>query len=399
MKNKNCDVLIIGAGVIGLCIAKILKENSPKSKILIIEKEDEIAFHSSGRNSGVLHAGFYYTADSMKAKFTKQGCAYWKNYCEENSIKKNDCGKVVVTRNEEELESLTELFKRAEVNGVDLQEIDAKSLKELEPRAITHKKAGWSPSTSTVNPKEVMQSLYRELIENGVEVSFSTSYLDSKGNTVKTNSGSIEAGYVINAAGLHADTIARKYGFSSEYRILPFKGLYLYADKSAPKFKRHIYPVPNLHNPFLGVHHTLTVDGESKIGPTAIPALWREQYNGLTRFDIQEFIQILGDEISLMFSKEFDFKNLAMQEIKKYSRTRLVNESAEMATDVHLKNYTSWGKPGIRAQLFHTKKRKLEMDFIFEFDKDSLHVLNAVSPAFTCAMPFSEYLLKESGMI
>ena len=203
----------------------------------------------------------------------------------------------------------------------------------------------------------------------------------------------IEFDYVINCAGLYADQIAQQFGFSKNYRILPFKGIYLYADVSAPPLRRHIYPVPNLKNPFLGVHHTISVDGHHKIGPTAIPALWREQYKGLENFKWNEFLQILGDEVRLFFSANFDFKGLATEEIKKYYRPFLVKDAASMAKEVRVSNYNHWGRPGMRAQLFDLQKKKLEMDFIVEGNQKSFHILNAVSPAFTASRPFAEQCL------
>jgi L-2-hydroxyglutarate oxidase LhgO len=142
----------------------------------------------------------------------------------------------------------------------------------------------------------------------------------------------------------------------------------------------------------LGVHFTLVADGHAKIGPTAIPAFWREQYTALGNFKLSEFAQILWRDLGLIAFAGFDFKRLAFEELQKYSRSRMVSLASDLASDVKVENYRRWGKPGIRAQLMNITNRKLEMDFVIEGDDKSLHVLNAVSPAWTCSLPFSEYV-------
>jgi L-2-hydroxyglutarate oxidase LhgO len=197
---------------------------------------------------------------------------------------------------------------------------------------------------------------------------------------------------VINAGGLYADKIAMDFGFSRKYRILPFKGLYLNSDEPPGSLRTNIYPVPDLRNPFLGTHFTVTVAGKTKIGPTAIPALWREQYQGMKNLCWSEMLEILARQCGLFISSNFNFKALACEEIRKRSRPHLVALASSLAEGVELNNYRTWGKPGIRAQLINIEERKLEMDFVIEGDQDSIHVLNAVSPAFTCALPFAEYI-------
>ena len=209
---------------------------------------------------------------------------------------------------------------------------------------------------------------------------------------------SFSAGHVVNAAGLYADKIALDFGFSERYRILPFKGLYLYSDEPPDAFRTNIYPVPDLRNPFLGVHFTVKEDGHVKIGPTAIPALWREQYRGFDNFKFGEFIEVLFREAGLMMSSTFDFQKLALAEVQKYSRPRLVALASHLAHGVRPEHYTRWGEPGIRAQLLDIKERKLEMDFVIEGDKHSTHLLNAVSPGWTCSIPFARHAVDQIEM-
>jgi len=207
-----------------------------------------------------------------------------------------------------------------------------------------------------------------------------------------TTGGRFEAGYVVNAAGLYADAVAKAFGFSHDYRILPFKGLYLYSNEPAGALRTNIYPVPDLRNPFLGVHFTITVDGHAKIGPTAIPAFWREQYEGGKRFRLSEMSEILVRQFGLLFSARFDFVRLAVEELRKYSRSRMVELAGRMVRGIRLEQFQRWGRPGIRAQLLNVRTRKLEMDFVLEGDKRSFHILNAVSPGFTCCLPFSRFV-------
>jgi len=169
--QNHFDYLIIGGGI-GLAIAKDLVNRFPNAKIALLEKELDVAYHSSGRNSGVLHAGFYYTADSLKAKFTRDGNSQLREYCYVNNLRINECKKVVVAKDEGELPSLFELDKRGKRNGVDVKIIDEKELKELDPNIKTFKHALYSPSTATVDPIEVNQTIKNELKQKGVQFYF-----------------------------------------------------------------------------------------------------------------------------------------------------------------------------------------------------------------------------------
>lgn len=386
------DFLILGGGVIGLNVACELRRRYPDCRVSLLEKEPETGQHASGRNSGVLHAGFYYTADSLKARFCRDGNRLLREWCIEHNLRLNACGKLVVARNESEWEGLAELKRRGDVNGVPLEQITEAEAKQIEPRVKTHERALFSPNTATVSPIEVLASFRQEAERLGVRLHTATPYLAKNGTQVLTPQGAFEAGFVVNCAGLFADRIAHDFGFGQDYCILPFKGLYLYSEEPAGSFRTNIYPVPNLKNPFLGVHFTVTVDGKAKIGPTAIPCFWREHYTGIEGFSWEDFWEIVGLEMRLFWRAGFDFRGLALQEMQKYSRTTLVTQASELATGIEERHYTHWGTPGIRAQLVDLKKRTLVMDFLMEGDSQSLHVLNAVSPGFTCALPFAQHI-------
>ena len=393
--TMHFDYLIIGGGIVGLAIAKELKTRFSGSGIALLEKESDVAYHGSGRNSGVLHAGFYYSADTLKAKLTRDGNHQMREYCYANNLKINECKKVVVAKEESELPALFELEKRGKANGVEVYIIDEKELLEIDPNVKTFKHALFSPSTATVDPPEISHAIKNELKAKGVEMFFGEGYhARVEGNRIKTTKGNIlSATKIINAAGLYADKVASDFGFSEKYTIIPFKGIYLKYHGNENPVKTNVYPVPNLKNPWLGVHFTVTVDGSVKIGPTSTPAFWRENYQGFDHFKLGEMMNILSWEALLFLTNSFGFRNIAFEEIRKYDRSFFAGLAAELVKKIEVKGFTEWGRPGIRAQLLNRHTRELIMDFVVEGDSESIHVLNAVSPAFTCCFPFAEYVV------
>jgi len=400
--QQRCDFLIIGAGIIGLAMARELKSRLPAADILVIDKEADVAYHGSGRNSGVLHAGFYYSADSLKARFTRDGNRLMTEYVKDRGLAINQCHKVVVASDENEIEGVQELQRRGERNGVDVRIIDEQELAEIDPNAKTTGIALYSPTTATVDPSQVCHAIKTDLEAVGVRFLFGQGYLKRQGNTAVVTTGGmvLEAGLVINAAGLYADTVARDYGFSKNYTIIPFKGIYLKYTGADKPIRTNIYPVPNLKNPFLGVHYTVTVDGTIKIGPTAIPAFWRQNYVGLENFSLGELFEIIGWESRLFLGDNFGFRSLALSELKKYDRSYFTGLAVKMVKQIDASGFNQWSKPGIRAQLLNTTTKELVQDFVVEGDSRSVHLLNAVSPAFTCSFPFAtwvvdHYILKQ----
>ena len=389
---ETSDFLVIGGGIIGLSVARELKSRYQDSKIIVLDKEKSLGLHASGRNSGVLHAGFYYTADTLKARFTRDGNKLLTEYCENKKIKLNKCGKLVVAKNQAEDLMLEELMERGKKNGVQLELVDKKSALSIEPKVKTFSRAIYSPTTSTADPTELICSIESDAKKEGIELHKNQEYKFGTNKCIRTTNLTYSAGYIVNCAGLYADRVAKKFGFSQNYAILPFKGLYLKSDQPAGTYQTNIYPVPDLENPFLGVHFTIQVDGLAKIGPTAIPALWREQYKGMAGFNYKELLEIAMRSLGLMAYSNFDFKRLAVSELTKFSRTKMVKLASELVNDITPDAYKKWAKSGIRAQLIDLKKRKLEMDFVVEGDDKSMHVLNAVSPGWTCSIPFSRYV-------
>ena len=387
----------MGGGIIGISLARELRRRHPGASVTLLEKEPAWGQHASGRNSGVLHAGFYYAADSLKARFTRDGNSQLTSYCAARGLPINRCGKLVVARTAADLPGLAELLRRGRVNGVPLDDITAAEARALEPRVKTHERALYSPTTSSIDPHAVLNAFVADARAEGVTLLPGTGYLARAGGAVRTTSGTLSPGYVVNAAGLHADRIARDWGFSERWRILPFKGLYLEAATGSPPFRTHIYPVPDPQQPFLGVHVTIHVDGVVTLGPTAIPAFWREQYSGWSRFSLRDMLEILTREAGLLLRNNFGFRTLAFDEMGKYRPGRIVALGRELAEGIRPEHFRHWGRAGIRAQLVDIRERRLEMDFKFEGDDRSFHVLNAVSPGFTCALPFAAYLAERIG--
>ena len=374
----------------GACVARA----HPGASIIIIEKEDIVAFHASGRNSGVLHAGFYYSADSLKAKFCRDGNAAMREYVKSRGLHINECQKVVVAQNEQELATLHELYKRGQVNGVPLNLVDEKQLGEIEPNAKTYKQAIHATTTAVIDPIEICNEMRKELEASGVKVLTKTAYERRiSQNTIEAGGRQFEAGKIINCAGLYADKIAKDFGFCEHYAIMPFKGVYLKYNGLDRPVSKCVYPVPNIKNPFLGVHFSVTVQGTTKIGPTAIPAFWREQY-GFDNFSLKEFAEIFGWEARLFLTNP-NFRKLALIETRKYYPPFMAAQAAKMVKHLDTAKFSGWSRPGIRAQLVDKRSATLVHDFIVEGDKASIHVLNAVSPAFTSSYPFATWVVDQ----
>ncbi len=390
---KTCDVLVVGAGIIGLTIAREIKLRWPDRSIMVLEKEADVALHASGRNSGVLHAGFYYEPSSLKAKLTSTGNLQMHQFCEERGIKVNRCGKLVVTTSPDELASLAKLYERGIANGVTLHVVTEREAREIEPRVHTIERAIYSPNTSSVDPVLVTRKVAEECENLGILLLTREAFIEGEEQQssvrVTTSLGVVIAGALINAAGLYADKVAHIFGVGAGLQLQPFKGLYLYANESFGSLRTHVYPVPDLRNPFLGVHFTVAVDGHVMVGPTATPALWREQYGWRGGFSIHEFAETTRTLVELMAAPGSTIRKSAASEAVKYSKRLLVKQAARLIPGTTVQQFQRWGRPGIRAQLVDRSTMALVNDFRIEKGSRSIHILNAVSPAFTSSLSFA----------
>ena len=394
IREPKSDVLIIGAGIVGLSVGIALLQARPSLKILVIDKEDGPGQHASGRNSGVLHAGFYYSPDSLKAKFCREGNAELRRLCIENEIPVLECGKVVVARNAEEDARLDLLFSRGIANGVDLEIYEAKNLERHEPLARTHFRYLWSPKTAISDPRAVTTAMVKRFKSLGGRISYG-SKVQISGSSGEVCVKGFEAKYVINSAGAQSDRLARGLGMATEYAMVPFMGIYRSVEAKKLPLKRLVYPVPHPINPFLGVHFTLTLDGKVKIGPTAIPILGREQYSLASGWSLSDIGQALVATNALIRGGAHSFSDILKSELPKLKQSLLVKESATLVPNA--RQIRDWKKkpPGIRSQLVNIKSGRLEQDFIVENFHNSTHILNAVSPGWTSAIPFGRWVATE----
>ncbi len=390
----TADVVIIGAGVVGLALADTWLARNPNDTVVVIDKESELAQHASGRNSGVLHAGFYYAPDSLKAKLTRDGNRMLKEFCAERGVDVRETGKVVVTTNESQWQSLDQLFERGQANGVALERIDERQLKELEPLARTFGKALWSPTTAVADPVAVVKAMAARVVERGGVLELGQEVVAAQPGSVTLKNGrTIKCGHLINAAGLYSDTVAHWFGVGMDYAMLPFKGLYWYGNWAPGTLKRHVYPVPDPRNPFLGTHVTVTVDGRAKVGPTAIPSMWRQDYGGIGNFSSGELARIARLYPRFFRSKHHNVWGLMRTELPKYSRKKLVSEARQLVPTLNPADFAQRGRPGVRAQLLHVPSGRLEMDFVVEPGDRSTHVINAVSPAWTSSLAVADHVV------
>ena len=394
---KVYDFIIAGAGITGLALAWQLCKKYSDSSILILEKESDTGFHSSGRNSGVLHSGIYYKEDSLKAKFCASGSAQMKAFCEEYALPIDPMGKVIVPTKEEDDHLVDLLADRAKENGAEVSIIDSTELKFIEPFVQTASgRALHSPGTSVIEPKSVLSKLVELLKDRNVEISFSEKIksIDPVSKSIQTEKRTFQYGFFCNCAGAYADKLALPFGLAGQYTMLPFKGLYYKLDsRSKIKLNGLVYPVPDLNVPFLGVHTVKSIDGTNYFGPTAVPAFGRENYHGLQGVQAIEMLGIFKNVLSQYLANNQGFRNYAHAEAFRYFKSKFTEAARVLIPDLSTRDLLPCHKVGIRGQLLDFRKKEMVMDFLVEKANDSVHVLNVVSPGFTSAFSFSEHIL------
>ena len=392
--EQQTDVLIVGAGIVGLSIGIALLQAEKGLKVLIVDKEPAAGEHASGRNSGVLHAGFYYSPDSLKAKFCREGNLELRKLCRESSIPIQECGKVVVSRNSEEDERLDLLYSRGLSNGVELELLEKTELSKYEPLAVTHQRFLWSPNTAISDPRAVTKAMISKFEGLGGKLSYGQR-IEFQRTQDGVSAKNIRAKYVINSAGAQSDRLAKELGLAKGYAMVPFMGVYRAVSSDYLPLKRLVYPVPHPINPFLGVHFTLTIDGKVKIGPTAIPVIGREQYSLFEGWSLSDTGQAITATKALIQGPSHKFGEILKSELPKLRERSLVRESALLVPGAM--SIRKWQKkpPGIRSQLVDIKTGKLEQDFIVQNFENSTHILNAVSPGWTSALPFGRWVAEE----
>lgn len=398
--QETVDVVIIGAGIVGLSLARALCLRYGRAlRIMILEKESSLGRHSSGRNSGVLHSGVYYAPGSLKAKVCAEGAKQMAAYCLERRLPYDRCGKIIVPTTPQELEGLQVLRERADANGTEVVLLNESEMAALEPEANrTMGQALFLPATASFDPMAILTCLADELRMNSVTLAFNQKVeaIYPEKRLLQTRDKAVSYGVLINAAGLYADTVAQAYGLSDSYAFLPFKGLYATLSPQANlSIQRHIYPVPNLQMPFLGVHVTHSLDGAIYLGPTALPALGRENYQGLQGVNPLEASLFATRLLRLYLSNPQGFRGYAHQEGLRFHKSFFARAAQALVPRLQVSHLMPCAKVGIRPQLIDRNAQTLVLDFVVRKAEDSLHILNAISPAFTAAFAFAHHVIQD----
>ena len=387
MTDSRYDIIIVGAGAVGLGVALEVTRRFPRQKLLVLEKEVKVACHQSGHNSGVIHSGVYYKPGSLKARLCVAGAALMVEFCREYSIPHNVCGKVIVATNEQELSRLEELRRRGEANGLTgLRMIDAEELREIEPHA-SGLRALVVPSTGVTDFALVCQK-YAELIAaNGTSILTSAAVKcirrSAQEIVVETGKGAFATRSLINCAGLYSDRIARMAGDDPGIMIVPFRGEYYdLTPKRASLVRALIYPVPDPQFPFLGVHFTRRISGNVDAGPNAVLALAREGYR---HKDVS-----FGDLASSLGFPGFwrmarkHWRNGLGEWHRSLSRRAFVRALQRLVPSIEGRDLVPGGS-GVRAQALKPDGTLVD-DFQFVSSGKVLHVLNVPSPAATASL-------------
>jgi len=391
------EYVIVGAGIVGLTVANELRRRHPHACIVVLDKEVMLGMHASGRNSGVLHSGIYYSSDTLKARVCAEGGKRMIEFADEEGIPYSQCGKLILATSEEQLPTVEKLLDNARENKIPAERMDRQQLHEIEPFAADGPAAIHCPTTAVIDALAVVKRLREKLEQRGVTFLFDTKVLRRAGEReIETTRGIIRFTFLYNCAGAYADTVAKQFELADGYALVPFKGIYGKLNQEAnPKIKANIYPVPDVSFPFLGVHLTRGVSGEVYVGPTAIPAFGRENYGKLNGIKVAEVLEI-GFRLADMYLKnKNNFRTMAHLEIAKYWKRNFLAAARELVPSLRAKDIAPTPKAGIRPQLVNTKTGKLEMDYIIERNGNSLHVLNAISPAFTSSFAFAERIVDE----
>lgn len=389
------DFIVVGGGILGHSVAMQLIEKYPDSKIALLEKECSSALHQTGHNSGVIHAGVYYTPGTLKANFCYEGNKATKEFCQDNGIRYDECGKLLVATNTLEMQRMEALWERTKENGLERYKLDAKELKEKES-SINGLGGIFFPTSAIVSFVEVTNAMARRFKEKGGEIFYDCEVVSLsehlRGMKIQTKKGVFESNYLITCCGLYSDKIVKMLEVEPSFVICPFRGEYFQLSAKHNTIVKHlIYPIPDPAVPFLGVHLTRMIDGSVTVGPNAVLALKREGYkkSDISLNDIYQMLMHKG--IRKVIAKNFkiglsEFKN----SFYKKGYLELVQKYCPSLTLEDLTPYPS----GVRAQAVSNDGELIE-DFLFVNTNRSVNVCNAPSPAATSAIPIGRHILEK----
>ncbi|MGY8932416.1 MAG: L-2-hydroxyglutarate oxidase [Flavobacteriales bacterium] len=392
MNNNNFDVAIIGGGIVGLATAYKLQIYSPKLKIVVLEKEKELAFHQTGRNSGVIHSGLYYKPGSFKAKNCVEGRKQLVDFALKNSVEHDVCGKIVLAVNEKESAYLIKLKKNGEVNGLKGMVImSPNEFHKIEPYAVGVS-ALWVPESGIINYKQTVQKFAEKIVEINPmsKIICSCKVTDFSDNHLKTSKGDFYVKNNIFCAGLFSDRLAEKDKFKLNTKIVGFRGdYYQLSQKAKNKVNNLIYPVPNPEFPFLGVHFTRMTDGSVECGPNAVFTFKREGYNK-TAFSFKDTLDSLFFSGTIrLFINHWKF---GVNEYRRaFSKRLFLRDLQTLIPSLSMKDIIV-GKSGVRAMALASNGEIID-DFKIVMNKKNIHVINAPSPAATACLSIADNIV------
>ena len=390
MSEDRTDLCVVGAGIVGLATAWAATKRRPGARVVVLEKEDSLAFHQTGRNSGVIHSGIYYKPGSLKAETCRAGREALIDFCEEHGVSYELCGKVVVALNESELPALEKIRERAVANGAKVEVLGPEALAEIEPHAAGVR-ALRVPETGIVDYRGMCDVLARLITEAGGEVRFGAKVesliAPGDGYQVETSAGLFAADRVVNCAGLHSDRVAESFGDDPEAKIVPFRGEYFELTEDAKHLCRHlIYPVPDASFPFLGVHFTRMVSGAVECGPNAVLAYAREGYTK-THVNLPDLFDSLTYPGFLRLAAKYWQTGLG-EVWRSWSKAAFVKALQRLIPELRSEHLRP-APAGVRAQAL-LPSGELVDDFLFGGEDGVVHVLNAPSPGATASLAIGE---------
>lgn len=390
------DIIVVGGGIVGLATTYQLLFQKPNLKILILEKENDVAMHQTGNNSGVIHSGIYYKPGSLKAKNCRDGYERLIQFCENENIKYELCGKVIVATDEKELPNLENLYQRGLQNGLSkIKKLNAEELKSYEPY-VNGIAAIYVPYTGIVDFKEVARKLAKKILTTNGEIKFNEKVIDISKDTnhltIVTENSTYYSKFLVTCAGLYSDRLARITNKNLPLRIIPFRGEY-YKLKDEKKYlvKNLIYPVPDPNFPFLGVHFTRMIDGKVEAGPNAVLAFKREGYN---KFDInlKDTSEIFGWSGFRIVMKKY-WKTGVGEFYRSFSKKAFNKALQRLIPEIKEDDLVEGGA-GVRAQACDDKGNLID-DFYFVEEEKIIHVCNAPSPAATASLSIGNYIAEK----
>ena len=392
---KVFDIVIVGGGIVGLATAYKIQKKYPNLTLAVLEKEEKLAFHQTGRNSGVIHSGLYYRPGSYRANNCVNGRKQIVAFAKEFGIDHDECGKIVVATHEEELPRLEKIRENGLKNGlVGVEIIDAKRIKEIEPY-IVGIKALWVPEAGIIDFKGVTNKMAElvKLINSNSEIITNCevkSFEKTETTTIHTSLGDYKSRFMVFCGGLHSDRLARKDKVNLDMRIVGFRGDYFdLTEVGMKKIKNLVYPVPNPEFPFLGVHFTRMTDGSTECGPNAVFTFKREGY-GKTDFNLVDTLEaIFYKGTWKLFFKHWRF---GLDEYKRaFSKRLFLKQLQRMCPSLNMEDIKP-GRSGVRAMALGDNGDVID-DFKIEYQDRSIHVLNAPSPAATACLAIGDEVL------